>query len=100
MRAASSASTAPSQTWACRPISSKRRDEGSAFSARIRSTCAWTRRAARRPPISCRDASESEIADAIYQFGEERFSRRIARSIVQARADGAAGDDVSAGRRL
>ncbi len=32
-----------------------------------------------------RDASESEIADAIYRFGEERFSRRIARSIVQAR---------------
>ena len=32
-----------------------------------------------------RDAGESEIADAIYQFGEERFSRRIARSIVFAR---------------
>jgi 16S rRNA (cytosine1402-N4)-methyltransferase len=26
--------------------------------------------------------SETEIADAIYQYGEERFSRRIARSIV------------------
>ena len=32
-----------------------------------------------------KDAPESEIADAIYQFGEERFSRRIARSIVMAR---------------
>ena len=32
-----------------------------------------------------RDAEESEIADAIYQFGEERFSRRIARAIVYAR---------------
>jgi 16S rRNA (cytosine1402-N4)-methyltransferase len=32
-----------------------------------------------------RDAGESEIADAIYQFGEERFSRRIARAIVAAR---------------
>jgi 16S rRNA (cytosine1402-N4)-methyltransferase len=31
------------------------------------------------------DASEAAIADAIYQFGEERFSRRIARAIVQAR---------------
>jgi 16S rRNA (cytosine1402-N4)-methyltransferase len=30
-------------------------------------------------------ASETEIADAIYQFGEERFSRRVARSIVQNR---------------
>jgi 16S rRNA (cytosine1402-N4)-methyltransferase len=35
-----------------------------------------------------RDASETELADAIYQFGEERFSRRIARSLVHAR-DGA-----------
>jgi 16S rRNA (cytosine1402-N4)-methyltransferase len=30
-------------------------------------------------------SSESEIADAIYQFGEERFSRRVARAIVQNR---------------
>lgn len=29
--------------------------------------------------------SEREIADTIYQFGEERFSRRIARSIVERR---------------
>jgi 16S rRNA (cytosine1402-N4)-methyltransferase len=29
---------------------------------------------------------ENEIADVIYQFGEERFSRRIARRIVEARA--------------
>lgn len=29
---------------------------------------------------------ENEIADIIYQFGEERFSRRIARQIVEARA--------------
>jgi 16S rRNA (cytosine1402-N4)-methyltransferase len=28
---------------------------------------------------------ENEIADVIYQFGEERFSRRIARRIVEAR---------------
>ena len=32
-----------------------------------------------------RDAPESAIADAIYRFGEERFSRRIARAIVNAR---------------
>jgi 16S rRNA (cytosine1402-N4)-methyltransferase len=32
-----------------------------------------------------RDAGESEIADAIYRYGEERFSRRIARSIVHMR---------------
>ena len=32
-----------------------------------------------------RDSAEADIADAIYQFGEERFSRRIARAIVRAR---------------
>jgi 16S rRNA (cytosine1402-N4)-methyltransferase len=32
-----------------------------------------------------REGSESEIADTIYQFGQERFSRRIARAIVEAR---------------
>ncbi len=32
-----------------------------------------------------RDAAESDIADVVYQFGEERFSRRIARAIVLAR---------------
>jgi 16S rRNA (cytosine1402-N4)-methyltransferase len=31
--------------------------------------------------------SEQELADAIYQFGEERYSRRIARSIVAARLE-------------
>jgi 16S rRNA (cytosine1402-N4)-methyltransferase len=33
-------------------------------------------------------ASEKELADAIYAFGEERFSRRIARAIVRARDEG------------
>ena len=33
-----------------------------------------------------RSAREEEIADAIYRYGEERFSRRIARAIVMARA--------------
>jgi 16S rRNA (cytosine1402-N4)-methyltransferase len=31
-------------------------------------------------------APEPELADVIYQFGEERFARRIARAIVSARA--------------
>ena len=34
-----------------------------------------------------RDATEQELADVIYQFGEERFSRRIARRIVEARRE-------------
>jgi 16S rRNA (cytosine1402-N4)-methyltransferase len=32
-------------------------------------------------------ASEEDLADAIYAYGEERFSRRIARSIVTARRE-------------
>ena len=32
-------------------------------------------------------ASEQDLADAIYAYGEERFSRRIARSIVAARSE-------------
>ncbi len=34
------------------------------------------------------DRSETEIADLIYLYGEERFSRRIARRIVEARESG------------
>lgn len=34
------------------------------------------------------DLSETEIADLIYNFGEERLSRRIARRIVEARTTG------------
>jgi 16S rRNA (cytosine1402-N4)-methyltransferase len=33
-----------------------------------------------------RDLEEEELANVIFQFGEERFSRRIARAIVRARA--------------
>jgi 16S rRNA (cytosine1402-N4)-methyltransferase len=32
-------------------------------------------------------SSEQELADAIFQFGEERFSRRIARALVAARRE-------------
>jgi 16S rRNA (cytosine1402-N4)-methyltransferase len=32
-------------------------------------------------------ATERELADAIYAYGEERFSRRIARAIVEARGE-------------
>jgi len=32
-------------------------------------------------------STERELADAIFQYGEERFSRRIARAIVAARAE-------------
>jgi 16S rRNA (cytosine1402-N4)-methyltransferase len=34
-----------------------------------------------------RDVDEQQLADVIYQFGEERYSRRIARAIVDARGE-------------
>ena len=36
-----------------------------------------------------RDVEEGALADVIYQFGEERYSRRVARAIVAARGEGA-----------
>jgi 16S rRNA (cytosine1402-N4)-methyltransferase len=36
-----------------------------------------------------RDADETELADVIFRFGEERHSRRVARAIVAARREGA-----------
>ena len=36
-----------------------------------------------------RDADERQLADAIFQFGEERHSRRVARAIVAARREAA-----------
>jgi len=36
-----------------------------------------------------RDVDEQELADVIFQFGEERHSRRVARAIVGARRDAA-----------
>ena len=52
-----------------------------------RSTCAWTAARGTRPPILSARASERELADAIFAYGEERFSRRIARAIVEARSE-------------
>ena len=33
------------------------------------------------------NASEAELADIIYQYGEERFSRRVARRIIESRSE-------------
>ena len=38
-----------------------------------------------------REMPERELADVIYQFGEERYSRRIARAIVEARTQSVIG---------
>ena len=39
------------------------------------------------PPIWVNEASESDLADILYLYGEERASRRIARAIVRAREE-------------
>ena len=45
-----------------------------------------------------RDVDERTLADVIYEFGEERHSRRVARAIVAARAQAADRDDGAARR--
>ena len=60
----------------------------SAFSATSRSTCGWIGVSVRRRPILLLRRRRSwELADAIFQYGEERFSRRIARALVDARRE-------------
>ena len=48
-------------------------------------TCAWTRAAGRTAEQVVNQDDENILADLIYEFGEERRSRRIARAIVRAR---------------
>ena len=52
-----------------------------------RSTCAWTRRRARSARDIVNESSERELADIFRRYGEERFSRQIARAIVRRRAE-------------
>ena len=60
-------------------------DAGSAFVVTSRSTCGWTRRGGPTAADLLASIDERELADVIYQFGEERHSRRIARALVAAR---------------
>ena len=85
--AASRSSTARWPTSACRRCSLTRPAGDSASSATSRSTCAWIAARARPPRTSLPVSTEQELADAIYAYGEERFSRRIARALVAARRE-------------
>ncbi len=51
-------------------------------------TCAWIRRAASRAADLLATRDERELADLIYEYGEERKSRRIAHAIVALREAG------------
>ena len=53
-----------------------------------RSTCGWIGARGATAAELLHDVDEPSLADVIFQYGEERFSRRIARAIVSARRDG------------
>ena len=71
------------------PHSSSTSPSAASPSARMaRSTCAWDSMGRRRPIWSTR-CSERDLADLLFQLGEERASRRIASAIVAAARRGA-----------
>ena len=75
-RAVSSACRACWPTSGCRRCSSTPRAGGSASGATSRSTCGWTRRTGPTAADLVNQAGEEELANVIYEFGEERYSRR------------------------
>ena len=85
--AAAGASTAWSPTSASARRSSTPPSAASRSAQKGRSTCAWTRARASRSRAA-RPLGERELADIIYEYGEERRSRAVARSIVRAREQG------------
>jgi 16S rRNA (cytosine1402-N4)-methyltransferase len=71
-------------------VSSMRFDaEGRGFSFRRDEPLDMRMDQSRGPSVAdlLRDVEETELADVIYQFGEERASRRVARAIVAARRE-------------
>ena len=56
----------------------------SRFSARGRSTCAWTRPRARPREALIARIGVDELADILRRYGEERYAGRIARAIKEA----------------
>ncbi len=78
-----------SSTSACPRRSSMIRAAASVSAPMARSTCAWIRHAASRSAAWLARAGLDEIREVIATFGEERFARRVARAIVEARREGA-----------
>src|SRR5439155_14488103 len=63
--------------------------EGRGFSFRRDEALDMRMDQSRGPTVAdlLRDVEETELADVIYRFGEERASRRVARAIVHARRE-------------
>ena len=78
-------STAPWPTSACRRCSSTAQGAASVSSATSRSTCGWTRAPGPTAADLIAAATEEDLANVIYQFGEERRSRAVARAIAHVR---------------
>ena len=75
-----------SWTSASHPTSSRRMNVASAFRRRGRSTCGSTpTEAVATAADLINQLREVELANLFFEFGEERFSRRIARRIVEER---------------
>jgi len=68
------------------------------FSFRFKSPLDMRMNPARGVPLSVwlESVSEAELADVIWRYGEERFSRKIARKIVDLRSKGALPGDTEA----
>ncbi len=96
--AASTASMVRSPISACRRCSSMRRDAASVSVGTNRSTCAWIKRTGPTAAQLVAEADEVDLADVIFRYGEERFSRRIARAHRRGPARRADCHDRPAGR--
>ena len=72
-------------TWASAPTRWTTRSAASVSASPARSTCGSTRTRGEPASALLRRLNERDLADLIYEYGEERFSRRIARRIVEAR---------------
>ena len=71
-------------TSECLLVNSTIQSADSAFKWMVPWTCGWINRLDRRLQT---ERLEADLADLIYQYGEERFSRRIARAIVRSRRE-------------
>ena len=78
--------TASCSISACPRCSSTRPSAASRSGSTVRSTCAWARDGPSAADVVAQ-ASERDLADIIFQLGEERHSRGVARAIVAARKE-------------
>ena len=91
------ASTASCSTSASRPCSSTRPSAASRSATTARSTCAWSA-TGRAPADLVNEASEAELADIFYHYGEERRARAVARADHRGAPPAALRDDAAACR--